>query len=118
MSFVSFPMRLKSGFLRRVDGPSAMLALIEIMARTPHGSWRGSVHFGLRDYLNRSGPQSIAAKRAIDETNAALSDLGIDNYRVESITREQAQPGGAAVFAVSLVSSEGQSELFRVASEE
>ena len=70
MSFVAFPMRLEKGFLRRVDGPSAVLALLEVMARTPHGTWLGSTHFGLRDYLEGTGMRTISNKTALDEINA------------------------------------------------
>jgi hypothetical protein len=118
MSFVAFPMRLEKGFLRRVDGPSAVLALVEAMARTPHGSWPGSVRFGLRDYLEGTGARSVGNKTALDEMNAALDDLGIHNYRVESLTREQPEAGGSAVFAISLVSGDGQCQVFRITSQE
>ena len=75
MSFLAFPMRLQNGLLRRVDGPSALLALMEVMARTPHGSWPGSARFGLRDYLHSSGPQTVPTKRVLDEINAAFDTL-------------------------------------------
>jgi hypothetical protein len=113
MSFVAFPMRLENGFLRRVDGPAAMLALIELMARTPHGSWPGSPHFGLRDYLQASGPRSVAAKTALDEINRALADLEIP-WRVESLTREEAGGAGSAIFALCLVSGEGRTQVVRL----
>jgi hypothetical protein len=118
MSFVAFPMRLDRGFLRRVDGPSAVLALFEVMARTPRGSWPGSVHFGLRDYLHATGAKSVTNKVVLDEMNAALEELGIQNYRVESLTRELPEGAGSAVFAISLVSGDGQSQVFRIASRE
>ena len=86
-----------------------------VMARTPHGSWPGSARFGLRDYLESSGPRAVAAKTALDEMNAALADLGI-SYRVESLTREPSEAGGSAAVAISLVSADGQSEVFRIAS--
>jgi hypothetical protein len=115
MSFVAFPMRLENGLLRRVDGPSALLALMEVMARTPHGSWQGSARFGLRDYLESSGGRAVATKMAVDEMSAALADLGIP-YRVESLTREPSDAGGSAVFAISLVSADGESRVFRIGS--
>jgi hypothetical protein len=116
MSFVAFPVRLENGFLRRVDEPSAILALIEMMARTPHGSWPGSPHFGLRDYLHVSGAQGDVAKTALDEVNHALADLGIQNYRVESLVRETFPGEDSAAFIVTLKASDGQTQVLRIAS--
>lgn len=115
MSFVAFPVRLENGFLRRFDEPSAVLSLIEIMARTPHGSWGGSMHFGLRDYIQGAAGRPEATKMALDEMNRALADLGIDKYRVESIVREAGAAGGSDVYAISLSSSDGKSQILRLA---
>ena len=117
MPYVAFPMRLENGFLRRVDQPAALLALIEVMARTPHGSWPGSAHFGLRDYLQASLGRSVDAKTAIQEINAAFVDLGI-HYRVESLIREQPGEVGSSVFAISLISEGGHSQTIRVTSQD
>jgi len=114
MSFVAFPLRLENGFLRRVDEPSAVLALIEIMARTPHGSWSGSSHFGLRDYAPGAAGRPEFPKTAVAEVNQALLDLGIRKYEVESITRETGQEQGSDVYAVSLRSTGEQSQTFRI----
>jgi hypothetical protein len=114
MSFVAFPLRLENGFLRRVDEPSAVLALIEIMARTPHGSWGGSIHFGLRDYAQGAGGRPEITKAALDELNHALADLGIRKYEVESITRETGLEHGSDVYAVSLKPTGEQSQVFRI----
>jgi len=114
MSFVAFPLRLENGFLRRVDEPSAVLALIEIMARTPHGSWGGSSHFGLRDYSPGPAGRPELPKTAVAEVNQALSDLGIHKYEVESITREPGQEQGSDVYAVSLRATGEQSQVFRI----
>jgi hypothetical protein len=116
MSYLGFPMRLESGFLRRVDEPSAILALIEIMARTPHGSWSGCAHFGLRDYLNGPGASAEVTRMALNELNQALVDLGIRNYRVDSLVREVGGRLGSAEFAIALVSGDGQRQVFRISS--
>jgi hypothetical protein len=55
------------------------------MARTPHGSWRGCAHFGLRELLEQSTRRPETMQLAVDEINHALDDLGIVNFRVESI---------------------------------
>lgn len=114
MSFVAFPMRLENGFLRRFDEPSAILSLIEIMARTPHGSWGGGIHFGLREHLAGAAGRPGLAKAALDELNQALADLGIGIYKVDSIVREMAAAPGADVYAISLKSTNEQSQVFRI----
>ena len=117
MSFVAFPLRLENGFLRRVDEPTAILSLLEMMARTPHGSWPGNAQFGLRDYLHSSS-RSEGLKAVLDELNRTLGDLGIQNYRVESLDRETASGEGFVVFAVTLASTDGQKQILRIASRE
>ena len=117
MSFVAFPLRLENGFLRRVDEPAAILSLLETMARTPHGSWPGNAQFGLRDDLHSSS-RSEGIKAVLDELNRTLADLGIQNYRVESLERDAAAGEGSAVFAITLVSADGQKQMLRIASRE
>jgi hypothetical protein len=118
MSFVAFPVRFESVFLRRFDEPSAVLSLIEIMARTPHGSWGGSSHFGLRDFLQGAAGRPDVTKMAVDELNRALVDLGIDKYRVESIVRETSETGNSDVYAIRLSSNGGPSQILRLAHRE
>jgi hypothetical protein len=118
MSFVAFPVRLENGFLRRFDEPSAVLSLIEIMARTPHGSWVGSRHFGLRDFLQGAGGRPEFTKTALDELNRALADMGIDKYKVESIVRETGSAEDSSVYAISLSSKDGPSQVLRLAHRE
>ncbi len=118
MSFVAFPIRLENGFLRRFDEPSAVLSLIEIMARTPHGSWSGGIHFGLRDYLQEAAGRPAAPKMLLEEINRALADLGIEKYSVESIVREAGADGDSRVYAISLRSRDGASQILRLGSRE
>jgi hypothetical protein len=118
MSFIGFPVRLENGFLKRFDEPSAIVSLIEMMARTPHGSWGGSRHFGFRDYVQRSEGRPELARIALDELNRALLDLGIQKYKVESITRESAKGQESDVFSIHLSSSDGQTQVFRIESTE
>jgi hypothetical protein len=62
------------------------------MANTPHQSWAGSPHFGLRELLEqgRSRPEKI--QFAMEEMNRALDSLGVTGFRVGSIAMES-QPG-------------------------
>jgi hypothetical protein len=58
------------------------------MANTPHQSWAGSPHFGLRELLEqgRSRPEKI--QFAIEEMNRALESLGVTGFRVGNIAME------------------------------
>ncbi len=85
---LAFPLRFDEGTLRRTDEPAAILKLIEIMARTPHGSWTGSASFGLRDLMTGLEARRQPSQSFVQQLNDSLHDLGIDHYRVLSIVRE------------------------------
>jgi|RhiMethySRZTD1v2_1073278.scaffolds.fasta_scaffold54653_7 hypothetical protein len=77
------------------------------MATTPHGSWRGSPHFGLRDLLEESRTKRERLAFATGELNRALADLGIDQLRVESLTCESAPGDEVGRWVVTLVAPDG-----------
>lgn len=108
MGFVAFPIRCREGFLQRCDEPHAILSLISVMARTPHGSWAGSRHFGLRDFFEQARQRPELPQLALHELNYALNDLGIRHYRVESIQRETPASAGEDVYAVVLAAADGR----------
>lgn len=56
-----------------------------MMARTPHGSWRGCPHFGLRELLDQRQWKAERAVLALGEINRALEDLGITSVKAESV---------------------------------
>ena len=114
MSCVAFPLRLERGFLRKFDEASALLALIEIIARTPHGSWSGGSHFGLRDYLDSRAHRSEVPKAALDELNKTLQDLGLGKWKIESIVPEASAGNSSAVFNVTVSLDECGTQVFRI----
>jgi hypothetical protein len=81
-------LRFREAFLRRTDEVQAVLSLIRVMATTPHGSWKGCPHFGMRDYFEFARARPELPQAAIKEVNLALNDLGISGLRVESISRD------------------------------
>jgi hypothetical protein len=85
---ISFPLRFDDGSLRRIDEATALLKLIEVMARTPHGSWAGSSGFGLRNLMTGAEGRRQPSQAFVQQLNDSLHDLGIDHYRVVSIVRE------------------------------
>ena len=112
ISFIAFPLRFDGSFLRRCDGPEAVLALVRVMANTPYGSWAGCRQFGLRDLLEQCNIRSEKIQTAVQEMNRVLEDLGIVTFRVESITRES--PAGAEVshWVLNLVSTTDQTKTY------
>ena len=112
MSFIAFPLRLKRAFLERCEEREAILSLIRMMAQTPHGSWAGSRHFGVRDFFEQARRQPDLPDRAVDEINQALLDLEITHYRVESIAREGPSAAEVDSYVVTLASTEPGGETF------
>jgi hypothetical protein len=108
MSFVAFPLRLENSFLKRTGEPEAVLQLVELMARTPQGSWAGCRAFGVRDLLEgvRLKPENV--RRAAQAINEALTDLGIVHYRLEGIAREPMPDRDVDVYSFTIAETGGQ----------
>jgi hypothetical protein len=75
------------------------------MGNTPHGSWAGCPHFGLREFLEDSRTRPEQAQRAVEEMNRALESLGIMHFRVEAISKQGQQDREGNSLAVTLVST-------------
>jgi hypothetical protein len=89
---IAFPLRLSRGLLQKTDERDAYLMLLEIMARTPRGSWAGHHLFGFREFFPEVfkeglSPESRAhlTTTTVKEINAVLADLGLTRYRVDSL---------------------------------
>jgi len=68
------------------------LSLLRVMANTPHQSWAGSPHFGLRELLEQGRARPEKIQFAVEEMNRALETLGVTGFRVSGILSES-QPG-------------------------
>ena len=97
---IVFPFRLEQGLLRKTDEREAYLMLLEIMARTPQGSWSGHPLFGFREFFPEATKEGLTtemrrriAEKTVHEINAVLADLGLVRYRVDSLGVDQAQKG-------------------------
>jgi len=75
------------------------------MANTPHGSWEGCPHFGLRDFFEQARARPDLPQTAIQELNLALNDLGIAGYRVESISRDPKVNRDVDEYSIKLAST-------------
>jgi len=108
MSFIAFPLRLENSFLKRTSEPEAVLQLIELMARTPQGSWPGCRTFGIRDLLEQARAKPENVRRALQAINDTLTDLGITHYRLEGMAREPRPDRDTDVYAFTVVTRDGQ----------
>ena len=100
--------------MRRTDEEAAVLLVIRIMARTPHGSWPGSPHFGFRDYFEKTRVRPELTQVALQEINLSLKDLGIVNYRAVSIVKEAATNRDSDSYVVRLASNAEAGKTFSV----
>ena len=89
---IAFPLRLRQGQLQKADEREAYLMLLEIMARTPRGSWPGHSSFGFSEFFSEITKEGLSrelrtriAETAAKEINAVLADLGLTRYRVDSL---------------------------------
>jgi len=115
MSFISFPLRLHNGFLRRTSEAEAVMGLLRQMAATPGGSWPGSANFGVRDIFEKARTQAEAQREAMERMNHALIDIGITAYRVESIAKEASSSQDINSYLVTIVSTVDLSRTYSIA---
>lgn len=89
-----------------------MLSLLRIMANTPHTSWAGSSHFGLRELLEQSRARPERVQFALDELNRALETLGVTSFRVDSITSESSPGDEASRWVVNVVATADRAKTY------
>ena len=73
------------------------------MARTPAGSWAGCSTFGVRSFFERARLQPDAVGQATRAINAALLDLGITRFRLESLVKEPGDNPDVDNYVLTLV---------------
>ncbi len=97
-------MRLEeNGLLRRDEQLNALLGLLLVMARTPAGSWAACPEFGLRDLFEGQRQRVDLGRLAMERTNAALAELGIDDFRVSEVVREIVPNQETDTYSITLV---------------
>ena len=104
MRSIAFPLRLEeNGLLRREEAPGSLLSLLQVMARTPAGSWAACPSFGLRD-LFEDGRQRIDVGRlAAERVNQVFEELGIEGYRVSEVVREVSTNRDVDTYSITIV---------------
>ncbi len=89
MQSLAFPMRLaENGLLRRQERAGSLMTLLQMMARTPQGSWQACPSFGLRDLFENNRLRADTARIMMGRINATLAELGITEYSVTEVMRE------------------------------
>lgn len=115
MSFISFPLRFQNAFLLRTGEVESVVALIQLMAATPSGSWGGCLSFGVRDIFEGARAHPDAVKAATEQINSALEDLEIKSYRVAGIAKEPATERDVDSYVVTIVSTADESKTYSIA---
>jgi len=118
MSYIAFPLRLEGsarqpepdglvrhGGLLRCQRVEAIDQLLEIMANTPAGSWAGDNCFGFPFFMGLSLSKQTFSQAALRTLNAALEELGITDFRLDSVVREPAQKFGEIRYSIGLCST-------------
>ena len=109
---LAFPMRLQeSGLLRREDPVASVISLLQVMARTPAGSWPGSASFGLRDLFESNRQRADVARLALERINDVFADLGLTEYTVTDVVRELSPGRDTDTYSISIEQS-GSREVF------
>ncbi len=104
MRSLAFPLRLEeNGLLRREESAGSLLSLLQVMARTPAGSWAACPDFGLRDLFENGRQRADLARLAMDRTNAVLGELGVDQYRVAEVVRELNSTRDTDTYVITIV---------------
>lgn len=92
---IAFPLRLRQGLLLKAEERESYLTLVEIMARTPRGSWGGHPSFGFHEFFSEVVKDGLSpesrkrlAEATVKEINAVLADLGLTRYQADSLLLE------------------------------
>ena len=96
-------MRLQeNGLLRREDRSASVLSLLQMMARTPQGSWQACPQFGLRDLFEYGRQRADLPRMAADRINGTFADLGIGEFVVTQIVREVSANRDVDTYSITL----------------
>ena len=104
MQSLAFPMRLQeSGLLVRDTQVSALIDLLQVMARTPAGSWAACPEFGLRDLFENQRLRADVARIAMERTNRVLEDLGLGEFTITEVVRELSANRDTDTYSITIV---------------
>lgn len=100
---LAFPLRLaENGLLRRQERSASVVALLQMMARTPQGSWHGCPGFGFRDLFDDKRLRADKARVMMQRINETLRDLGLEGYHVTEVVRELSPGRDTDTYAITV----------------
>ena len=103
MQTIAIPLRLQeNGLLRRDDSVRSLLSFLDVMARTPQGSWSACPGFGLRDLFESGRQRADLARVAADRINETFQDLGMTDYVVTEVLREVSNNRDIDTYSITL----------------
>ena len=103
MQSIAFPLRLQeSGLLRRNDRSASVLALLQVMARTPQGSWHACPEFGLRDLFEDGRQRADLPRLVAERINRSFADLGMEEYGVAEVLRDLSASRDVDTYSIRL----------------
>ena len=112
-------MRLQeNGLLRRQEPLAALVSLLQVMARTPAGSWPGCASFGLRDLFENTRQRADIARLAMQRINETFADLGLTGYTVSEIVRELSPGRDTDTYAITIEQAGGREGVTTLVSHE
>ena len=102
-------MRLQeNGLLRRQDSAAAVVSLLQVMARTPAGSWSGCSALGLRHLFETSRQRADVARLDMLSINEDFTDLGITDFVGSEGIRELSPGRDTDTYAITIEQGEGR----------
>ena len=100
---LAFPMVLQeNGLLQRTEKSASVLALLQMMARTPAGSWKAYPEFGLRDLFEGGRQRADIARAVAERINANFKELGVEGYTVTEVVREISPNRDADTYSITM----------------
>ncbi len=106
----ALPVRVTpDGKLAQQDPLDAVLGLIRIMAGTTSTTWPHARWFGLLElFLEAAGREKQDHETLKDALNTGLQNLGVTDYRIQSVTTGPLDGGGRRSFQLTIQDPAGQ----------
>jgi hypothetical protein len=110
MRSIALPLRITpQGRFVEQEGFDAILGLVQVMAGTSSRAWPHAPWFGLLEAFIEAARRDRTDHEGLkDAINAALGNLGVEGYRVQSITTGPLGVDGRRAFRLTMESPEGK----------
>lgn len=106
---LAFPLRLReNGLLQRQNTADAVISMLQVMARTPAGSWAGCPSFGLRDLFENGRQRADVARLAMERINETFRELGMETFSVSEVIRELSPGRDTDTYSITVEQAGGR----------